>query len=798
MPNEIYNPMPQIIDSFLKSESWLDRFVNESKKSFSNEKEKTKHEKKVRSLAKSLSLNEFKKHLIENSKEKKDDKVWASINCLKQKNCLLIFGGVGSGKTTIANIIKEQSKSYFDFNEHIKSQGPEVAINLISHDFNLLKDKYKYHDDFVIIIDSLEELIELTNQNTNDIIEFIKNSTVFKNSKWVITTSDTANIIYDSNYKKISSFGFEANKNLAQGSSSEFYSLFDGWYNLDKLNKEKSIGHQIWKSNVIDTTYEYKYEKIEHFPPALVKILSRNIHRGNFDTIENIDIFQEIVRYIFEKVGVTTSSEEQARLIYLFQRVSYYKIEEEFIKINFCPLGEIENQSEEVKLKVLPEITKHKFLTHIFNVERGHYFIRYPHVWAYNLASSLISLNKDEVSSLSSLRSLKNNQLTVTTKLCILKYQIEKCNKELDDIINGLEDIEYLVFLMEYSSKDFIKNVLERITRYIKKDLSENSKKITRKKNGVKILSYIFHLTLNSTELNNRSTKEVSQFCIIISAIFKSIKQSDERSLQSAFEVIESFFYRIGMYPNLVVHTLLQLFSMIRIKQLSTVHEGFLYQICNSFFQVTRFHQSSFENTFHSKELQNQAYKGFYRLTPTFFSRGFSHYLRHGHMESRDKAAIDFFRMLVKKRIYAGRTTKNHKDLTTNFNFHIRAGFHKAVGSLIRESYKLNSERAKSILIVIISEFNNMVLQTTNRVYEKDNLKDGILYVFRHIDISKSTDGTFTLPKDFQNIAYNNIRKKNEIKNFRFISESDFISHVDKKMDAIFKKSTTYDTESTL
>ncbi|MBQ4837346.1 ATP-binding protein [Pseudoalteromonas luteoviolacea] len=793
MSKEIYNPMPHIIDSFLLSESWLDKFINEYEKSFSaeksKEKERIKQVKKLRRDAKNLSLNEFKKYLIKNYKEK-DGEISTRAQYLKQKNCLLIFGGVGSGKTTVTDIIKERAKCYFDFNEHIRSQGAKTSIKLLEQNFSFFKEKYSYYDDFIIFIDSLEEVIELTGSNTSDIIEFIKNSTVFKNSKWVITTSDTANIIYDSNYKKITSFGFEASKENANGSSSEFYSLFDGWYNLDKLNKEKSIGHKIWKSNIIDSTHDYKYEKIEHFPPALIEILSKNIHRGNFDTIDNIDIFHVIVRYIFEKVGVITSSEEQARLMLLFRKISYYQVDKEFLKINFCPLGKIENQTEEVALKVLPEITKFKFLTHIFNIESSHYFIRYPHVWAYNLASSLILANKEEFSNLKLLKSLKNNQLTVTTKLCILKYQIEKQEKELDEIINGLEDIEYLVFLMEYSSRDFIKNVLERVTKYIKKNISENSRKITRRKDGVKVLSYIFHLTLNSVELSNRSTKEVSQFCIIISAIFKSIKQDDVLSLQSTFEVIESFFYRVREYSNLVVHTLLELFSMIRIKNLSPIHEHFLYQVCNSFFQITNFHQSSFESLFHSKGLQNKAYKGFYRLTPFFFSRGFSYYLRGGRFESRDTTAEVFLRTLVNKRIYEGRTKKNNKDLTINFNFHIRAGFHKAVGSLIRESYKRDSAIAKNSLFVITSHFNKMITQLTNRKYEKENLKRGMLYIIRHIDISKSTDGTFTLPEDFKEIVISNIKNRNELIKFKFISKSEFINHIEERMNTILNTST--------
>lgn len=782
-----YEVIPQLSKKFIGSPSWqefIDKILAKAKKRLDDNGDIKGFPEYKRCLYDSTILD-YKKIALKLFQEKfLSRKEYNRIQRVLPNNSLLFHGTLGSGKSSLeksfSNMKDLKIVNLLDAYRECSSVDEESEIKrnrinrVLNGDFSQIPE-IERKTNTLLIIDTIEELVEEVGISLKTIIETMNSSTKYQNVRWVITSSDHVNIICNPLYSRISSFQFKNQFDLEP--ASEVKAPLANWYDLDLMNIQFSVSQSLWRDTFGESNIEL--EQLDFYPPALISIMADNADvLASFN--EENDIFKLLVHYIFDRLNL--DSGDRGKVLSSISELEFFKEGNVDFDLTLEFSGNL-NAKEAGNTNSLNHLINAKLLLVSDSHASPVYKINIPLLWAYFFALRAI----DESCDIEKFREYfgVSSSLESHFKLIHQYYSFKKgMPLNIAQLCMAYGSLEGAIFLLNYGGKDYGLEFLAATFSLLSDGLSNGSQLLSEGVYHENLLTYALYRCLAAAANSGYDRDLVDQVSIFIGAIFKLLKENESKEF--LVSTVEVFFDDLNEVDKeeLILYSILKLTEYLRVNEseYSDVHDSFLFLTSKSLFKHYRIGYRTFFEFIFDTEYKKCAYNGFYRFSTKFLDAGFTYFLASSSVvyksveDSDSEIIFEFLAILIKKKGYRYGTDKRSFDKLEKIRFLARSSFHKAIGNRIRKTFTMHVPDAQLLLNRVAKEYCRYELNSKS-ASERKNLTQGLLHIFKHIDMVGS-DRKSNLPSSLQPMIVKYINKNDIKKHFNFVEDSDFVDSV--------------------
>ncbi|WP_405599727.1 MULTISPECIES: hypothetical protein [unclassified Pseudoalteromonas] len=782
-----YEVIPQLSKKLIDSPSWqkiLEEILGKAKKRLDDIGEGGNFPEYKRCLYDS-TISEYKKVAYQLFQDRfLTRQEYNRIQNILPCNSLLFHGTLGSGKSSleksfsdiaglkVVNLLSAYREG-ISVDEELEVK--RVRINqVLNGDFSQIPEIVE-ETNTLLIIDTIEELIEEVGISLRKIIETMDSSTKHKNVRWVITSSDHVNIICNPLYSKLSSFQFKNQSD--SGSQNDEKAYLANWYDLDLINIQFNVSQRLWCDTFQERNVEL--EQLDFYPPALIGVMSENADLlASFNEVN--DIFKLLVHYIFDRLNL--NSADRGKILSSIKQLEFFSEEREGFHLTLDFLGSLNAEKAARETSINQLINTRLILVSESNAAPV-YKINIPLLWAYFFAVRAIEESFD----IEKFREHfgTNSSLESHFKIIYQYYSFRSGTPlHIEQLCKGYGSLEGAIFLLNYSGRDYGLEFLNATYKVLSNGLSKGSRLLNEGVYHENLLTYALYRCLASTANSGYDSNLIEQITLYIGAIFKLLtKNESKKFLLSTVEVFLDDLHE-SEAKQLIPYSILKLTEYLRVSESEyfEVHDSFLFLLSKYLFKRYPFGYRTFFDFIFDKEYKKSAYSGFYRFSTKFLDAGFTHFLAssgvvYKSVEDSDSEIIfEFLAILIRKKAYRNGTDQSNFDKLEKIRFLARSSFHKAIGNRIRKTFTMHVPDAKLLIERIAKEYSSYKLSVQS-ASERKNLTEGLLRIFKHIDIANKSRKS-NLPTSLQPIIVKYINKSDITRYFNFVEDVDFIESV--------------------
>lgn len=749
------------------------------------------------------SLKEFKKFTstLEKSKE-------ISLKQLKEfqrippRNCLLFFGTIGTGKSNLKSSIVPDDKSITIINSIERSKLIRLRNETTKYiEENTIKEMLcgniasitHVHDEkpVYIVVDTIESTCERFDISISNLLSSIEDSTRYKNVKWIILSGEIANIFQNPLYEELSRYQFETSSHSS--TEQNRYKVLN-WFDLDKANISYKVSSNIWKAISSDKEYdEINVDDINYLPPAVIIPLFEKYEEGLYSE-NSIDVFELLVENLFQRLGLDSVKKNNA--ISAIKSLKLYTFENESIAMLLSSDGTLALQNTTSDSHHVNSLIEANLISQSSRGNEITYKVQSILIWAFYLSCKMIE-DDAELNKLN-LNNTSPNQLSINVKLIYQHLLNKKCDSiSIEKLLTTHGTLDGSFFLLSYNSKAYRILFLKSLCIFLNDNLTMQSKILASSVSNIDVLTLGLYKIICAIDENDLSKELIDNIATLSSAIFKSkLSKSNTAHYISVIVHLMELINESTERITLIIHTIHRFTSLIRVNadDFEEEHSIFLLRLGRILINNLELPENNFLKLILDDSYKKSAWEGFYRLATKYLDAGFTHYLAkdeivYSSVEINDHESVTrILEKLIQNDIYS--IGYYDSDSDKKYKFHVRSAFHKAIGNRIRRvitMMTMDNDDAINLASRVIHDYKRYIGPENN--VRSRLLNEGLLYIFRHIDISRNKEKS-ALPMEMRKIVNDTFGPRTTIKHFQFIGFTDWESRVN-NMNRIF--SSDYD-----